>query len=154
MPSYTTLGKACCSNRFFYMVELYRNIFLIGRFGRVKAMVLLLTIVILANIITYASPNYFVFLFGVWASGFAAIGFGTVMYCWMMELLAGKLKNLKLLFKLFVEKKRIKYTILIIGKWKTVFGCLPHINFAFWGLVVALVAYLVPNWKYMEIIFW
>ncbi len=53
--------------------------------------------------------------------------FGTVMYCWMMEILA--------------------------GKWKTFFGCVPHLNFAFWGLVTALIAYLVPDWHHMELIF-
>ncbi len=42
---------------------------------------------------------------------------------------------------------------ILAGKWKTVFGCVPHLNFAFWGMVTALVAYLVPDWRHMEIIF-
>ena len=53
--------------------------------------------------------------------------YGTVMYCWMMELLA--------------------------GRWKTFFGCVPHLNFALWGLGTALAAYLVPDWHRMELLF-
>ena len=49
------------------------------------------------------------------------------MYCWMMEILS--------------------------GKEKTIFGVAPHLNFAFWGFAVAVIAYLVPDWQKMALIF-
>jgi hypothetical protein len=52
------------------------------------------------------APMYELFLVGVWFCGFSVIGFGTVMYCWMMEMLT--------------------------GREKTILGCAPHFNFAFW----------------------
>ena len=54
-------------------------------------------------------------------------GLGTVMYCWMMELLAGKAK--------------------------TIFGVVPHLNFAIYGLVVCGVAYALPDWRHMQVNF-
>jgi hypothetical protein len=36
------------------------------------------------------APNYTLFLIGAWGCGFSSIGSGTVMYCWMMELIAGR----------------------------------------------------------------
>ena len=30
---------------------------------------------------------------------------------------------------------------------------MPHINFAFWGLVTAAIAYCVPDWHHMQLIF-
>ena len=36
---------------------------------------------------------------------------------------------------------------------KTIFGCMPHVNFAFWGLVTAAIAYCVPDWHKMQLIF-
>ena len=35
---------------------------------------------------------------------------------------------------------------LLAGKPKTVFGCMPHFNFAVVGLLIAGIAYLVPDW--------
>ena len=97
------------------------------KIGRVKAMLCILTLNIVAGTATAFAPNYPLFLAGIWCCGFAAIGFGTVMYCWMMELLA--------------------------GTPKTIFGCLPHLNFAFWGLVVAGIAYVLPEWRSMQLVF-
>jgi len=36
---------------------------------------------------------------------------------------------------------------------KTIFGCAPELNYAFWGLVTAGIAYLVPDWHQMQLIF-
>ena len=44
-------------------------------------------------------------------------------------------------------------TIKFSGREKTIFGALPHLNFAFWGLAVAGIAYLIPNWHQMELVF-
>ena len=52
------------------------------------------------------STYYELFLVCVWVDGFACIGFGTVIYCWMMELLT--------------------------GREKTIFGCAPDFFYAFW----------------------
>ena len=30
---------------------------------------------------------------------------------------------------------------------------MPHVNFAFWGLVTAVIAYNVPDWHKMQLIF-
>ena len=49
------------------------------------------------------------------------------MYCWLMEHVSGDAKSL--------------------------LGPLPEINFSIMGLVVAGIAYLVPNWHEMELIF-
>ena len=97
------------------------------RIGRVKAMLLLLTFNILSGSLSSFAQSYWIFLIGIWGCGFASIGFGTVVYVWMMEL--------------------------IDGKPKTIFGCVPHLNFAFWGLVLAGIAYLVPDWRQMEMLF-
>ena len=90
-------------------------------------MMILLTMNIVCGILTAFSPSYEWFLLGIWCNNFSALGFGTVMYCWMMEILA--------------------------GKEKTIFGCTPHFNYAFWGLAVAVIAYFVPDWHKMELIF-
>ena len=37
------------------------------------------------------------------------------------------------------------------GKIKTVLGACPHYNFGFWGLMTALIAYLVPDWRDMQV---
>lgn len=42
---------------------------------------------------------------------------------------------------------------LVVGKQKTILGCAPHYNYAFWGLSVALIAYLVPDWSQLQLIF-
>ena len=49
------------------------------------------------------------------------------MYCWMMEILA--------------------------GREKTIFGVAPHLNFAVWGLSTAGIAYLLPVWWHMQLVF-
>jgi OCT family organic cation transporter-like MFS transporter 4/5 len=89
-------------------------------------MALLLATVVFGTGTAFA-PSYEAFLVGIWLCGFTTIGYGTVMYCWMMELLTGTAK--------------------------TVFGCTPHLNFAVWGLLVALIAYLLPDWHHMELVF-
>lgn len=59
------------------------------KIGRLKTMMLMLTMVIVCGTLTSFSPNYPLFLLGIWCNGFSSIGFGTVMYCWMMEILSG-----------------------------------------------------------------
>jgi len=97
------------------------------KIGRSKTMMIMLTMVVICGTLTSFAPSYGWFLAGIWACGFSAIGFGTVMYCWMMEILS--------------------------GKEKTIFGVAPHLNFAFWGFAVAVIAYLVPDWQKMALIF-
>ena len=109
------------------LVGVFLSGVLSDRIGRLKAMLCMLTINVLAGTATAFAPSYPLFLLGIWFCGFAAIGFGTVMYCWMMELLS--------------------------GKYKTIFGCLPHLNFAFWGLIVAGIAYILPDWRSMQLVF-
>ena len=41
------------------------------------------------------APNYWFFLVGACGCGFSAIGSGTVAYCWMMEMLSGKVAMAK-----------------------------------------------------------
>ena len=64
---------------------------------------------------------------GVFFCAFMALGYGTVMYCWMMEHADGKVK--------------------------TILGAAPHYNFGFWGLMTAVIAYCVPDWRHMQLIF-
>ena len=52
----------------------------------------LIVTVIVVGIASSFAPNYPLFLTSVFINGFSALGSGTVMYCWMMELLAGKAK--------------------------------------------------------------
>ena len=73
------------------------------------------------------SPNYPIFLIFVWINGFASIGFGTVVYCWMMEI--------------------------VTGKAKTILGLAPHFDYAIGGLMVCAVAYLIPDWYKMQLVF-
>ena len=54
----------------------------------------LIVTVIVVGIASSFAPNYPLFLTSVFINGFSALGSGTVMYCWMMELLAGKAKVL------------------------------------------------------------
>jgi len=97
------------------------------RFGRRQTMLGLLLLTVVAGTISSFSPNYFVFLISVWLCGFASIGYGTVMYCWMMEHIA--------------------------GKYKTILGACPHYCFGFWGLMTCLICYLRPNWRHLQLIF-
>ena len=43
------------------------------------------------------SPTYPVFLVGIFVCGFSSLGYGTVMYVWMMEHVGGKYKVMTLL---------------------------------------------------------
>jgi len=101
--------------------------FISDRFGRKKTMVLLLTAIILSGFANRFAPNYPAFLIGVFLCAFMSLAYGTVMYVWMMEHCDGKIK--------------------------TVLGACPHYNFGFWGLMTALIAYLVPDWRDMQLIF-
>ena len=87
---------------------------------------LLSTVIVVGTASSFA-PNYPLFLVTVFINGFCSLGFGTVMYCWMMEILS--------------------------GTWKTFYGCAPHLNYAVGGLLVAAVAYCVPEWRQMQLIF-
>jgi len=101
--------------------------FISDRFGRKKTMVILLTAIILSGIANRFAPNYPTFLVGVFLCAFMSLAYGTVMYVWMMEHCDGQIK--------------------------TVLGACPHYNFGFWGLMTALIAYLVPDWRDMQLIF-
>ena len=89
-------------------------------------LVLLLVCVFIGSVTSFA-PNLPVFLAGIFVCGFSSMGYGTVMYVWMMEHVG--------------------------GKYKTILGAAPHYNFGFWGLMTAVIAYLVPNWRHMHLIF-
>ena len=75
---------------------------LLFRFGRIKGMMGMLVLVIVFGTFSAFAQNYVSFLVGICGCGFATIGYGTIMYCWMMELLAGNVK--------------------------TVFGCMPQVQ--------------------------
>jgi OCT family organic cation transporter-like MFS transporter 4/5 len=90
-------------------------------------MLMSVVIVVIFGSVSSFVPYYEMFLVCVFFCGFAAIGFGTVAYCWMMELLS--------------------------GREKTIFGCAPHFNYAVGGLIVAGVAYISPDWHNMQLIF-
>ncbi len=53
------------------------------------SMMFLLAMLVIFGTANAFAPNYYLFLVGAWGCGFSAIGFGTVMYCWMLELVAG-----------------------------------------------------------------
>jgi len=97
------------------------------RFGRRKTMLVLLLVCVFIGSATALAPNLPLFLVGIFICGFSSMGYGTVMYVWMMEHVG--------------------------GKYKTILGAAPHYNFGFWGLMTAVIAYLVPNWRHMHLIF-
>jgi len=97
------------------------------RWGRKRTMLCLLITVIIVGTASSFSPNYPTFLVGIFICGFSSLGYGTVMYVWMMEHVG--------------------------GKYKTILGAAPHYNFGFWGLMTAVIAYLVPNWRHLQIIY-
>jgi len=97
------------------------------RFGRRPSMLVLLLTLVVAGTASSFTTNYPSFLISVWFCGFSSIGYGTVMYCWMMEHIS--------------------------GNHKTVMGAVPHYCFGFWGLVTPLICYLVPNWRQLQLIF-
>ena len=57
-------------------------------------MLLLIVINVIFGIISAVSPYYELFLACAFFCGFAGVGFGTVMFCWMMELLNGREKTI------------------------------------------------------------
>ena len=59
------------------------------RIGRVKTMMIMLTMVIICGTLNAFAPYYELFLLGIWSCGFSSIGLGTVMYVWVMEILSG-----------------------------------------------------------------
>jgi len=97
------------------------------RFGRRRTMLALLLTTILVGTLSSFSPNYPAFLVGIFVCGFSSLGYGTVMYVWMMEHVG--------------------------GKYKTILGAAPHYNFGFWGLMTAVFAYLLPNWRHLQLLF-
>ena len=90
-------------------------------------MLVLLLVCVFIGSATSVAPNLPLFLVGIFICGFSSMGYGTVMYVWMMEHVG--------------------------GKYKTILGAAPHYNFGFWGLMTAVIAYLVPNWRHMHLIF-
>ena len=80
--------------------------FMFHRFGRIPTMMALIIFNAFFGTLSAFTPYYGLFLICVWACGFGAIGFGTVIYCWMMEMLS--------------------------GREKTIFGCAPNYNFSLW----------------------
>ena len=74
---------------------------ILPRFGRIKGMMLMLSLTIFSGLFAAFAPNFVCFLAGVSGCGFATIGYGTIKYCWMMELISGNVK--------------------------TVFGCMPQV---------------------------
>ena len=57
-------------------------------------MLLLIVINVIFGVISAVSPYYELFLACAFFCGFASVGFGTVMFCWMMELLNGREKTI------------------------------------------------------------
>ena len=39
------------------------------------------------------------------------------------------------------------------GKYKTILGAAPHYNFGFWGLMTAVLAYILPHWRHLQLLF-
>ena len=42
---------------------------------------------------------------------------------------------------------------ILAGREKTFFGVAPHLNYAIWGLGTAAIAYLLPVWWHMQLVF-
>jgi len=97
------------------------------RFGRRRSMLLLLFMSVISGTLSSFSPNYTAFLVSVFFTGFSSLGYGTVMYVWMMEHVS--------------------------GRHKTILGACPHYCFGFWGLMTALISYLHPSWRDLQLIF-
>lgn len=97
------------------------------RFGRRRTMLCLLLITVLVGTASSFSPNYPLFLVGIFICGFSSLGYGTVMYVWMMEHVG--------------------------GKYKTILGAAPHYNFGFWGLMTGVFAYALPHWRHLQLLF-
>ena len=71
------------------LVGVFASGLISDRFGRMPAMMSLLSCCVLFGLLSAFATSYTVFLIGIWACGFSSIGFGTVMYCWMMEIIGG-----------------------------------------------------------------
>eukprot|EP00092_Neocalanus_flemingeri_P007851 GFUD01008476.1.p1 GENE.GFUD01008476.1~~GFUD01008476.1.p1 ORF type:complete len:593 (+),score=112.20 GFUD01008476.1:105-1883(+) len=97
------------------------------KFGRRKTMLGLLISTIIVGTLSSFSPNYPSFLVGIFICGYSTLGYGTVMYVWMMEHVG--------------------------GKYKTILGAAPHYNFGFWGLMTGVFAYLLPHWRHLQLLF-
>ena len=64
------------------------------RFFRLITMMILLVINVIFGVISAVSPYYELFLACAFVCGFASVGFGTVIFCWMTEILNGKEKTI------------------------------------------------------------
>ena len=62
------------------------------------------------------------------------------MYCWMLE-------------HTMVSHSSVSCPPICAGQVKTILGACPHYNFGFWGLMTAVIAYCVPHWRHMQLIF-
>jgi len=109
------------------MCGVFTSGILSDRFGRRKTMLGLLLLVVTVGTLSSFAPNYPSFLVGIFICGFSSLGYGTVMYTWMMEHVG--------------------------GKYKTILGAAPHYNFGFWGLMTAVFAYFLPHWRHLQLLF-
>merc|ERR1719347_697357 len=109
------------------MCGVFTSGILSDRFGRRKTMLGLLLLVVVVGTISSFSPNYPSFIVGIFICGYSSLGYGTVMYVWMMEHVG--------------------------GKYKTILGAAPHYNFGFWGLMTAVFAYFLPHWRHLQLLF-
>ena len=69
----------------------------------------MLTTTIISGTATAFATSYVLFLVGIYFSNFSTIGMGTVMYCWMMEILSGREK----VFKKFLNIRAHSFTKLL-----------------------------------------
>merc|ERR1719184_489952 len=109
------------------MCGVFTSGILSDRFGRRKTMLGLLFLTVIVGTLSSFAPNYPTFLIGIFICGFSSLGYGTVMYTWMMEHVG--------------------------GKYKTILGAAPHYNFGFWGLMTAVFAYFLPHWRHLQLLF-
>lgn len=97
------------------------------RYGRVPTMIGIIIMTAAFGTAGAFAPTYEVLLCCLFFCGFASVSFGSVSFCWMVELIGGRAK--------------------------TICACCPHLNFAVSGLLVALIAYLIPDWRNMQLVF-
>ena len=131
------------------------------RFGRLPTMMGLVFMVTISGTISAFSPSYELFLCCIYLCGFSAIGFGTVSFSWHFK---QRKYNLTLIMWrhthsvvcnmfLFAQVMYCWMIEILSGREKTIFGVAPHLNFAVWGLGVALIAYIMPEWRHMQLVF-
>ena len=125
--------------------------------------------------LSWTAKNLKGWFLGVFLCAFMSLAYGTVMYVWMMEHCDGESENFlskdshppckKKLWSSHVclDDGTLRWWVLPLeflfstfsisrsGKIKTVLGACPHYNFGFWGLMTALIAYLVPDWRDMQV---